>query len=174
MGFGRAAPAVEARSSRALSPGDTAERADAGSSTRTEGWGVGDVGQHPEITHATSPAISCFKPRASGESPRETWRRQDESAARRGARPGHSRARAREKAVTARVAANGCELELDPGNQALFRELLTPHKGRCYSGDLTVLPCKVKTFCKLLESNIRSGGGNFPPVLPRASTFLSK
>lgn len=84
-----------------------------------------------------------------------------ESAAQWGARPGHSRARAREKAASARVATNGCELARDPGNQAprfpsIISRILTPHGGRCYSGDLTVLPCKVKTFCKLLESSNRS------------------
>lgn len=50
------------------------------------------------------------------ENPRETWRRQGGSAARQGMRPGHSRARAQDKAASARAAANDCGLELDPGS----------------------------------------------------------
>lgn len=178
--MGRAARAVEARSSLNLSPRDTAEPDDRYSLVHPS-RGVGDVGQHPEITHATSPAIPCSEPRASGDRPRETWRRQGESAARRGARLGQSRARAREEAASARLAANGPELEPEAGSQATrfpstISRTLTPHEGRCYSGDLTVLPCKVSTFCKLLEFSVRGVGRgvSFPPVFPRTGTFLRK
>lgn len=79
-------------------------------------WGY--IGQRPEITHATSPAVSKFQTPGEGGEP---WRNLEKARRERraaGYALGHSRGRAVEKAASARVAANGGGLELDQRNQA--------------------------------------------------------
>lgn len=109
----------------------------------------GHVGQRPEITHGTSPAISGSKPRERGESPNETWRREGEDAARQGRCPhGTCESESSEGAASARAAADGCGLEQDPTRGIKHHVFLAPasstrgHDRRCYSEVLIVLPCK--------------------------------
>lgn len=90
-----------------------------------------------------------LSPGRGGESPKETWRREGEDAARpRRCPPGTCESESSERAASARAAANGCGLGQDPTRGIKHHVFLAPasstrgHDRRCYSEVLIVLPCE--------------------------------